>query len=362
MEALEIFLAGDVMTGRGVDQVLPHPGSPALRESDVKDARDYVELAERASGAIPAPVHPPYVWGQGLSVLDRFAPQARIVNLETSVTTSDDFWPGKPVHYRMHPANAPCLTAARIDVCCLANNHVMDFGAAGLRETLQTLHRAGLQTAGAGRDLAEARRPARVGPLLVAAVAAASSGVPGAWAATESRPGVDLLPDLSEATADAVAATVRATRRPGDLSLLSVHWGSNWGFEVSADQVRFAHRLIDGGVDLVHGHSSHHVRPIERYRGRLILYGCGDLVTDYEGIGGHQEYRGDLGLMYFARLARHDGALVDLQMAPMRLRRMSLERASLPDARWLRATLETISKPFGTRLSLAADGVISIGA
>jgi poly-gamma-glutamate capsule biosynthesis protein CapA/YwtB (metallophosphatase superfamily) len=56
---------------------------------------------------------------------------------------------------------------------------------------------------------------------------------------------------------------------------------------VDEDQVRFARRLIDGGVDVIHGHSSHDLRPVEVYRGRLILYGCGDCIDDYEGISGH---------------------------------------------------------------------------
>jgi poly-gamma-glutamate synthesis protein (capsule biosynthesis protein) len=113
-------------------------------------------------------------------------------------------------------------------------------------------------------------------------------------------------------------------------------------------------------VDLVHGHSSHHVRPIELYRGRLILYGCGDLLTDYEGIKGHEEYRGDLGLMYFPRLSRPDGALVNLRMVPMRQRRMSLERVPGADTRWLAGKLGEISKPFGARFSVDANGVITV--
>ncbi len=52
---VSLALAGDVMTGRGVDQILDRPGSPALHEFHVEDARTYVELAERASGAIPHP-------------------------------------------------------------------------------------------------------------------------------------------------------------------------------------------------------------------------------------------------------------------------------------------------------------------
>ena len=104
-----VFLGGDVMTGRGIDQALAHPSSPELYESFVRDARDYLRLAEGASGAVPAPVTPAYVWGDALAELDRAAPVARIVNLETSVTTSNRPWPGKGIHYRMHPANVDCL-------------------------------------------------------------------------------------------------------------------------------------------------------------------------------------------------------------------------------------------------------------
>src|SRR5512146_388158 len=107
-----LFLCGDVMTGRGVDQILPHPGKPHLFESYVRSATGYVELAERASGAFKRPVDFAYIWGHALAEFGRVRPDARIVNLETSVTASEDAWPGKGIHYRMHPANVPCLTAA----------------------------------------------------------------------------------------------------------------------------------------------------------------------------------------------------------------------------------------------------------
>src|SRR5258707_9191678 len=61
-----VFLCGDVMTGRGVDQVLPHPGDPELREGYIGDARGYVRLAERASGPIPRPARYAWPWGDGL--------------------------------------------------------------------------------------------------------------------------------------------------------------------------------------------------------------------------------------------------------------------------------------------------------
>lgn len=58
------------------------------------------------------------------------------------------------------------------------------------------------------------------------------------------------------------------------------HWGGNWGYAVPAAHVRFAHGLIRAGADIVHGHSSHHVRPFETFDGKLILYGCGDFLDD----------------------------------------------------------------------------------
>ena len=340
---ITLLLAGDVMTGRRVDQIRGHPGDPALAESHVRDARTYVELAEKVHGRVPAPVDPPYIWGDALPLIERLAPDAIVVNLETAVTTSAEFCADKDIHYRMHPRNVGCLAAARIDLCALANNHMLDFGRAGLVETLDTLAAAGITTVGAGRDLEEACRPARIraglrGAVLAFACGSVSSGIPEDWAAGPSLPGVNLLTDLSSATADALTEPICRYKRPGDVVVGSIHWGSNWGFEVPPEHVAFAHRLIVGGVDVIHGHSSHHVRPIEVYRGKLILYGCGDLVTDYEGIHGYEAWRGDLGVVYFARVAADDGTLVALQLAPMRAIKLRLGRAQPSDAAWLADT------------------------
>ncbi|HLS57871.1 MAG TPA: CapA family protein [Zeimonas sp.] len=355
-DAFTVFLAGDVMTGRGIDQALAHPSSPELYESFVQDSRDYLRLAERANGPVPAPVSPAYVWGEALVELARAAPDLRIVNLETAVTTHDRPWPAKGIHYRMHPANVGCLSAARLDCCALANNHVIDWGRDGLAETLATLRRAGIGTAGAGADLDEALAPAALplpggGRLLVFAFATESSGVPGAWAATERRAGVALLPEPGEAAAAQVAAQVVARRRAGDRVIVSVHWGGNWGTRIAHGHRAFAHRLIDEGTaDVVHGHSSHHPLPAEAYRGRLVLYGCGDLVNDYEGIGEHGGLRSDLGCLYFATLERATGRLRDLRIVPLQLRRLRLERPAPEALRWLHQLLDDAGRALGSRL------------
>ncbi|MER6571817.1 CapA family protein [Streptomyces sp. NPDC001093] len=358
-----LFLCGDVMLGRGVDQILPHPGSPELREGYVTDARSYVELAEAVSGPIPAPVHPAWPWGEALRLLEEVVPDARIVNLETSVTRSDAFVPGKAVHYRMHPANLPALTVARPDVCVLANNHVLDFGRPGLEETLDSLAAAGLRTVGAGCDADEADAPAAlpVGPggrILVFALGTLSSGVPPDWAATTDRSGVAYARELSASAAEAVVQRVRRDKRPGDIVVVSVHWGSNWGYLVPREQTRFARALVDGGVDIVHGHSSHHPRPVEVYRGRLILYGCGDFIDDYEGITGYEEYRDDLRLGYLVSVEADTGRPTALRMFPWQARRMRLEPADDGDRAWLRSTLDRISH--GVRIGLETDGTLSV--
>jgi poly-gamma-glutamate synthesis protein (capsule biosynthesis protein) len=365
-DALTLFFSGDVMLGRGVDQILPHPGDPRLYEHHVRDARTYVDLAIKANGSIPQPVDWSWPWGDALELLRYAGCDARIINLETSITTSDDYVPGKAVHYRMNPANVEAVSAVRPDVCVLANNHVLDFGRRGLLETLDVLAASGLRTVGAGVSLLQARSPAVVpiqrtgGRVLIFAFGSPSSGIPYDWAATQDRSGVHLVPMLDHAAADQLCRQVRDARQPGDLAIVSAHWGSNWGYRVEPDHVRFARRLIDGGVDLVHGHSSHHPRPIEIYRRKLILYGCGDLVDDYEGISGHQQYRDDLRLLYLPRLDPTSGELVELRMTPLQARQMRLHRASDSDGRWLRKTLDKVSRRFGSRINLRSDGLLTV--
>ena len=358
---ITLFVCGDVMTGRGIDQILPHPSPPELRESYVRDAREYVELAEQVNGPIVRPVDFRYIWGDALAELDRVSPHARIINLETSVTSSGTYWPGKGIHYRMNPRNVPCLTAARVDVCTLANNHVLDFGYAGLDETLRTLEAAAIRSAGAGIDLDHARRPAIVdlgvdSRVLVFSFGTETSGIPAEWAATAERPGVYRLDDLSASTADDILDPVRLIKRRGDVVIASIHWGSNWGFDVPPSHVRFAHRLLDGAVDVVHGHSSHHPRPMEVYNHKLVLYGCGDFLNDYEGIGGYEQFRAHLALMYFPTIDSRTGELVELRMTPMQIQRLQLVHASQRDARWLQDVLTLTSQPFDSQVELDQDG------
>lgn len=365
LETVELFLAGDVMTGRGVDQVLPHPCNPQIYEAYATSAIDYVRLAEKANGPIQKPMAYDDVWGDALAELDRRHLDARIVNLETAVTQCADAL-SKGINYRMSPANTEVISAAGIDCCVLANNHVLDWGRQGLLETLATLSDARLTYVGAGEDHTSAEAPAILTiaantRLLIFAFACPSAGAPRSWAAGPHKPGISLITRLSVETAEAVGRRIHSVARSQDLILASIHWGSNWGYEIPHEQMDFAHQLVDfGGVDIVFGHSSHHPKGIEVYRGKLILYGCGDFIDDYEGITGYEAFRDDLVLMYFPTLRAADGTLVSLEMVPLQIRNMRLHRASSTDAEWLASILNREGKALHTGVELGFDGVLRL--
>ena len=394
---ITLFICGDVMLGRGIDQLLPHPNEPYIHERwirgyirglkssrvllllrhfvpdriiykrDVKSAREYVELAEKVHGPIQQPVDFSYIWGDALEELGRVAPDLRIINLETSITKSDAYWKGKGIHYRMHPENTPCITAAKIDCCSLANNHVIDWGYSGLLDTLEALDKANVKRAGAGRDAQEAASPAVMevgekGRVIVFSFGLKTSGIPAVWAASQDKAGVNLLEDFSDETFHSVKERIQKVKQQGDIAVASIHWGGNWGFKVYPKQRWLAHKLIDdAGVDIIHGHSSHHVKGIEVYKERPIMYGCGDLINDYEGIGNfYEDFRKDLGLMYFVSSNPATGKLVHLQMTPTQVKRLKVNRASREDALWLKDTLNREGKKLGTRVELNKDNTLTL--
>lgn len=353
---ITLFLCGDVMTGRGIDQILPFPSNPNVYEPYVSDAREYVQLAEEKNGAIEKPVNFDYIWGDALNYLEKLAPHFRIVNLETSITTSEDYLEGKQINYRMNPKNTPCLTAAKIDCCVLANNHVLDWGYSGLAETLDTLKMVGIKKSGAGRNNQESESPTVLeiqgkGRVLVFSFGSETSGVPLDWAATENKPGINVLGSLSNDEIRHIQRLVETYKRQNDIVLVSIHWGSNWGYQVPDEQQSFAHNLIDeADVDLIHGHSSHHPKGMEVYKNKLILYGCGDFLNDYEGIGTFEDFRGDLGLMYFAILEANSGNLQSLQMIPTQIKNLKVNNPSKNDVLWLIKILKRESKKFGCNI------------
>lgn len=357
---LKLFLCGDVMTGRGLDQALSNSVDPVLYESYIKDARNYLKLAERESGEIDTPLAHNYIWGDALKVWKKEAPQFRLINLETSITTNEEAWPRKGIHYRMHPENVKLLTIAKVDHISLANNHVMDWGQQGLVQTIETLEKAGITYSGAGRNEKDAKWPSILdhdkGSLIVLSYGYLSSGIPPVWEAEGDRPGVNLLHRLNDSELSRVRERIQKLKKPGDVVVFSIHWGGNWGYDVPPKHREFAHRLIDeAGVDIIYGHSSHHPMGIEVYKEKLIIYGAGDFINDYEGISGNEEYRGELTLMYFPEIEIESGKLISLKMMPMKIKKLKLNQTGKKDAEWLQKTLDREGKELGTGVRIEKD-------
>ena len=362
-QKITLFLSGDVKTGRGVDQILPHPSNPVLYESYVKDARDYVKLAEKINGCIDRRVAYTYLWGDALKPMKDA--DMRIINLETSITYSEAYV-DKGINYRMHPENIPCLTVAQIDCCTLANNHVLDWGHAGLEETIGTLNKVEIRYAGAGLDSNAANAPCIIpvngkGRVLVFSFGLTSSGIPQDWKATANTPGVNLLDNLSAATVHQIRDHISSYKKPHDIVVSSIHWGGNWGYEIPRAQQEFAHELLDlAGVDVVHGHSSHHFLDIEIYKQKPIIYGCGDLLNDYEGISGHESYKAQLGFLYFLTVDVTDGLLISFRMVPTEVKKMQITRPNKSNRRWMQKILSRECGQFGTNIRLSDDGTFSL--
>jgi poly-gamma-glutamate capsule biosynthesis protein CapA/YwtB (metallophosphatase superfamily) len=250
---ITVALVGDVMLGRGVNE--------ALRT-----------------------INPEQPWGDVLPLLN--SADLRIVNLECAITDHEQPWARTPkvFHFRVDPCAVQVLRVARIDGCSLANNHTLDFEEQGLLDTMKHLEAVGIPYAGAGGNLEEAARPILLdaGPDHVVALLAFTDNEP-PFAAGPERPGTNYLPvSLEPEVLDRVEATVTAAREAGaDTVIFSNHWGPNMVLRPPTLFRRFAHAVVDRGVDLYYGHSAHIFQGVEVYRGKPILYDTGDFIDDY---------------------------------------------------------------------------------
>ncbi len=250
-EKLRLLFVGDVMLGRLVNQAL---------------------------SSLP----PVYPWGDTLPLFQQV--DVRVCNLECAISDRGEPWSITPktFHFRSDSKNVAVLKAASIDAVSLANNHALDFGYEGLLDTLDILRAANIQYAGAGKNIAEASEAAiweAKGKKL--GLIALTDNEPG-WEATEDRPGILYLPiTLKGSRTEKLFEVVKKTREQVDILIVAAHWGPNWGYNPPAEQIPFAHALIDEGVDIIFGHSGHIVRGIELYKGKPIMYCTGDFIDDY---------------------------------------------------------------------------------
>ena len=291
-QSITLALAGDLMLGRWVNVMILEKG-------------------------------PLYPWGDVLPLIQEA--DLSLVNLECVIAESGEpFTPPRVFYFKAHPKAMEVLTLAGIDYVTLSNNHAMDFQAPALLETIRHLDEHGIAHAGAGRNLEEASRFAMLEAKgIKVGVVAFADHFP-EYAATESTPGINLIPiTLDERYFRRVREGIEAVRAAGaDIVVFSIHWGPNMRHAPTQGFVDFAHAVMDAGADIFHGHSAHIFQGIEIYKGKPILYDTGDLVDDYYV---YEEHKNDQQLLFLLTVTS-DG-VERIELIPLLISMCQVNRA-----------------------------------
>jgi len=296
---ITIAFAGDTMLGRMVSETLMHK-----------------EPSQRCS----------YIWGDIVPVLD--TADLRIINLETTFTTSPAAVP-KVFNFKADPAMVTCLQHANIDIVNIANNHILDFGIQGLRDTLATLDAAHIRHVGAGLNIDDARTPVIIHKHGIRVGIIGYTDNEPTWLAGTTTPGTNYLKVGDRAPLEYITALKKRV----DLLIVTIHWGPNMREYPTEEFQQFAHAMIDAGADIIHGHSAHIVQPIERYRDKLIMYDTGDFVDDYAV---DPPLRNDLSFIFLVTIDNH-AAITKIDLIPIKIDMMQVNKATGDDYAWLRS-------------------------
>lgn len=181
----------------------------------------------------------------------------------------------KQYTFRTDSENTAFWSKLGADVVSLANNHALDYGAAGLADTMTALDAAGIETVGAGQTIADASAVhyADLGGRRIAFTAAMrSEKYVKTPAATETNAGVMKMYDI-----EPYLEVIRTADVNADFVVAYVHWGTENTNTLEQAQIDGAHALIDAGADIVIGAHTHTLQAVEYYNGKPIFYSLGDL-------------------------------------------------------------------------------------
>lgn len=290
-----------------------------------------------------------YPWGNVLPILK--SEGINIINLETTLTTSKKRVP-KVFNFKADPDKVQSLIEGNIHVANIANNHILDYAVEGLEETLKVLDEHHIVHTGAGRNIEEAKKPAIISYNgLTIGILGCTDNEP-LWQANKY-PGTFFvnIGDLQKIKSDIIKL-----RKEVDLLVLSIHWGPNMVEEPNEKQVRFAHELIDLGVDIIHGHSAHIFQGIELYKEKLILYDTGDFVDDYLV---DTDLRNDLSFLIQCELTGKK--FTRIQIIPVVIENKQVNLAKGEDKKQTIERAKSLSSPFATVINAKGEVLISSG-
>jgi len=370
-----ISLLGDVMIGRLVDALLPTSIAREAPDSDPEFAAQIVDQSILPKYPRLQGYHHCSPWGNCINLLK--SSDLVIANLETPLTKSEQKWEPKVFNYRSHPENVLCLTnlgmgyPRRKGYVSLANNHILDWGVEGLAETVKTLSGVGVDFAGAGRTQDEAEKPAllqlggtQIDPKQWNITAWSFSDHPNEWKGIKTFNFIDYTSQGREKIRSQILAdrscqqNEEGPKQESHLKIVSMHWGPNYRWRPAKEIVELAHWLIDEcDIDIIHGHSSHHIQGVEVYKGKLIVYGCGDFVDDYAV---DRNWRNDLSAVWRVIVGSNNevadqGERLEvkrLEVYPTRIEQFSanMKRPDEEGHQWVAEKFRNLCDEFGTKV------------
>lgn len=293
---------------------------------------------------------PSYPWGDVLPILKKN--DFNIINLETTITKSEKrvF---KVFNFKLDPDNIQSLVDANISLVNLANNHSFDFNEEGFIETTQLLESKKIKHVGAGQDINQARN------LEILEKNGIKIGVIGytdnepEWAATSEKAGINYI---RIGQIEQVEHDIKSIRNQVDILIISIHWGPNKVERPEPNLVDFAHKIIDCGADLIHGHSAHIFQGIEIYNGKPIIYGSGDFIDDYMI---YPDLHNDHSFLFKTFITK-DG-IQKIELIPVCISEMQVNLAKDDLAQKILNHMKKLSAEFGTKLEIKDDhGIIKI--
>ena len=199
-----------------------------------------------------------------------------MTNEEFPLSTRGTPAPDKQFTFRVHPEKVKLMQEMGIDLVTLANNHALDYGRDAMLDTIDTLDHAGIRHVGAGKNLAEARKPdvVELNGRTFAFIGATRVYPEADWAAGTDSAGMFSAYDGGAQLAE----EVKAAKQQADYVIAYVHWGIEREETPNEVQKSIAHRLVDAGADMVVGAHPHVLQGIEYYQGVPIAYSLGNFV------------------------------------------------------------------------------------
>ncbi len=263
------------------------------------------------------------------------------INLETTIIPNHlcpDPMP-KTFNYRMLPKHVSWLKEIHVNHASIANNHILDYKDCGMRQTIKNLHKNKILHTGAGENLEEALKGKFVICKGVTIGFMSAADHYKTWDATDNKPGIFYM-GLKEKISDIIKDAIQNVRKRCDILIFSYHWGSNWMSNESKEMKNRAYQLSELGIDVIHGHSAHHVLPVERIstqdlhgsgtkRDTIVFYSLGDLVDDYAV---SKDYRSDLGAI---AVLKYTHSKIKYSIVPTSQKRSRVSLAKDDDKIWV---------------------------